>query len=462
MKLKPINLSTISHNIHRPIESVNMSKKEEPFDETSIEVLPEYTAILDALKEESQAIFVSGKAGTGKSTLIKYLVSKIDNCAVIAPTAIASVNVGGQTIHSFFSLPIKVLNPDESYNLKSNMKPVIKDLSLLIIDEISMVSPNIIDVMSNSLKKARGNDLPFGGVNMLFIGDLLQLPPIVNDEEVGVFFTHRYDSHYFYSADIFKKTDIIPVELTKVFRQKDEDFINILNHIRVNKNHAHYIDKLNQACFYNKRNSENAITLVTTNATAKTINERQLQEINQELMTFHATYTGILKQRKMHMPAPDILNLKVGAKIIFIKNGADGLYFNGSLGTIVGFKEEHLLIQLEDSKNIISVGKESWDKVEYKYNYETQKIESISLGSFTQYPLSLGWAITIHKSQGMTIEKINIDLGVRGAFAYGQTYVALSRCKTLEGITLNHPISLRDVKADPSILDFFSRLGFEF
>lgn len=460
MQLKAIDLSVISHEIHRPKKTVDMSKQKETFDENTIEILPEYTAILEALQVENQAIFVSGKAGTGKSTLIKYLVSKVENCAVVAPTAIAAVNVGGETIHSFFSLPVKVLNPDESYNLKSNMKPVIKDLGLLIIDEISMVSPNIIDVISNSLKKARNNELPFGGVSIVFIGDLLQLPPIVNDEEVGLFFTHRYESHYFYSADIFKEINIIPMELKKVFRQTDKNFINILNHIRVNHNHAQYIDQLNQKCLQHQNLNNDAITLVTTNAIAKAINEKKLKEINQDLITFNATYTGVLKQRKIHMPAPDILKLKIGAKIIFVKNDTNKLYLNGSLGTIVDFKNEHLLIQLNDTKNIISVGKESWDKVQYKYNYETQKVDSTCIGTFTQYPISLGWAITIHKSQGMTIDKINIDLGTRGAFAYGQTYVALSRCKALKGITLNQPIAMKDVRADPTILEFFNKIGF--
>ena len=462
MQLKTVNLSEISENIHRPKESINMYRKKEIFDEASIEILPEYTAILDLVKEENQAIFVSGKAGTGKSTLIKYLVSKIKNCAVIAPTTIAAVNVGGQTIHSFFSLPIKVLNPDECHPLKNNMIPVIKDLSLLIIDEISMVSPNVIDVMNNSLKKARKNELSFGGINILFIGDLLQLPPIVPDEEVGVFFTHRYNSHYFYSADVFKETGIIPIELRKVFRRTDKSFINLLNHIRINKHHHEYVELLNQKCYSDKIEKQtDTITLVATNATAKMINEKKLEENPNKLRTFNATYTGQLKQRKMNFPAPDILDLKIGAKIIFVQNSSDRLWFNGSLGTIVDFKDEHILIQLDNSKNIVTVARESWDKKEYTYNYDTRKIESKGLGAFTQYPISLGWAITIHKSQGMTIEKLNIDLGVRGAFAYGQTYVALSRCKTLEGITLKRPIKLSDVKADPAILEFFKKLGFE-
>ena len=462
MPLVTVDFSKISENIHRPKESVNMNKKKEVFDEASIEILPEYTAILGLVKQENQAIFVSGKAGTGKSTLIKYLVSKIKNCAVIAPTSIAAINVGGQTIHSFFSFPIKVLNPDEYYNLKSNMLPIIKDLTLLIIDEISMVSPNVIDVMNNSLKKARKNKSPFGGINILFIGDLLQLPPIVPDEEVGVFFTHRYNSHYFYSADVFKEIGIVPIELRKVFRQTDENFINILNHIRINKHHHEYIKLLNQKCYFDKIDKEtDTITLVATNATAKMINEQKLEENPNKFMSFKATYTSQLKQRTVRFPAPDILDLKIGAKIIFVQNSSDGLWLNGSLGTIVDFKDEYILIQLDDSKNIVTVARESWEKREYTYNYDKRRIESKLLGSFTQYPLSLGWAITIHKSQGMTIENLNIDLGARGAFAFGQTYVALSRCKTLEGITLKRPIKPSDVKADPSILEFFKQLGFE-
>ena len=463
MQIKKVNLSDISEEINRPKQDVDLSENKQDkndFDIDSIEVLPEYEFILKALEQKSTAIFVSGKAGTGKSTLIQYIVAKLEKCAVVAPTAIAAINVRGTTIHSFFSMPPRILNPDEDFPLRSNMVPVIEDLSVLIIDEVSMVSPNMIDVMNNSLKKARKSSLPFGGVSIVFVGDLLQLPPIVNDKDVGIFYTHRYNSQYFYSADIFKELDIIPIELTKVFRQKDEAFIDILNHIRTNNNHRESVALLNRECYLEKKEELNDnISLVTTNAMAKTINEKKLEAIDAELMTFEANYTGQLKQNQVQFPAPDILNVKIGAKVVFVKNNKP-LWLNGTLGTIVGIEDGFLLIQIGETKNIVSVGMETWDKVKYKYNYETRKIESVSIGSFTQFPITLGWAVTIHKSQGMTIEELNIDLG-NGAFAFGQTYVALSRCKTLKGITLLKPISMSDVKADPAVLEFYNRLGFD-
>jgi hypothetical protein len=256
MEIKKVNLSDISEEINRPQQDVDLSEnkqKKDKFDIDSIEILPEYEFILKKLEENGAAIFVSGKAGTGKSTLIHYIRVKLEKCAVIAPTAIAAINVGGTTIHSFFSMPPRILNPDEDFPLRSNMIPVIEDLSVLIIDEVSMVSPNMIDVMNNSLKKARKNKLPFGGVSIVFVGDLLQLPPIVNDKDVGVFYTHRYNSQYFYSADVFKELEIIPIELTKVFRQKDEEFIQILNHIRTNNNHSESVTKLNKECYLEKQ-----------------------------------------------------------------------------------------------------------------------------------------------------------------------------------------------------------------
>lgn len=462
MDLKKVNLSQISKEINRPKQDTDLSLGKQAiddFDIESIEILPEYKLILNELEQKNTIIFVSGRAGTGKSTLIHYIRAKLDKCAVVAPTAIAAINVGGTTIHSFFSMPPRVLNPDEDFPLRSNMVPVIEDLSVLIIDEISMVSPNMIDVINNSLKKARKSDLPFGGVSIVFVGDLLQLPPIVNDKDVGVFYTHRYNSPYFYSADIFSEAEILPIELTKVFRQKDKEFIDILNHIRINNRHREAVARINRECYLDKLEKVNDnISLVTTNAMAKTINEKKLKEIAGDLLTFEAKYSGTLKQNQIHFPAPDILNLKIGAKIVFVKNNKP-LWLNGTMGTVVGIEDDFLLVQIDETKNIVSVGIETWDKVKYTYNYETRKIESVSIGSFSQFPITLGWAVTIHKSQGMTIEKLNIDLG-NGAFAFGQSYVALSRCKTLEGITLFKPISMSDVKADPTVLEFYNRLGF--
>lgn len=423
-----------------------------------IEVLPEYEFILQALQAGCPSIFVTGKAGTGKSTLIQWLCQQLQGCAIVAPTAIAAVNVRGDTIHSFFGLPPSHIDPDGNFIVKDRNRLVLENVKFLIVDEVSMALPNIVDAMSTILKKVRRNSIPFGGVPTIFIGDLLQLPPVVDNEELAVFYTHRYKTPFFFSADIFHDQQIIPVHLTKVRRQSDAEFIEALNHIRLNDDSRDSVALLNRRCFRDKPEGTPAgVYLVPTNAAAKTINTRELDALPGELHLYEAVVTGQIPVNKWKLPVPDRLELKLGARVIFLKNNKPQ-WINGDTGEVVGLEADHIRVKMHKGDNVVMVGKETWYKLKYTYNQQSKKIEQEQIGTFQQLPVALGWAITIHKSQGITLEHLTLDLG-GGTFASGQLYVALSRAKSIEGITLAKPIAMRDLKADPAVLEFYRLMG---
>lgn len=423
-----------------------------------IEILPEYEFILQALKAGCPSIFVTGKAGTGKSTLIQWLSQKLESCAIVAPTAVAAVNVQGDTIHSFFGLPPSHLDPDETFHPNAKARLIMENLKFLIIDEVSMVLPNVVDVMSNTLKSVRRNNLPFGGVPTLFVGDLLQLPPVVSTREETVYFSHRYRTPFFFSADVFQQQKIIPVNLANVRRQADAEFIGALSHIRQNNDCRDSVALFNRRCYRDKeRDAAVGIYLVPTNKAAKTINTRKLDLLPGSATIYEAVVTGDLLANRWKLPVSDRLELKIGAKIIFLKNKKPS-WINGDQGELVGLESDHIRVKKDGSDNVLIVGKETWQKLKYTYDYDTRKIEREVVGTFEQLPVALGWAITIHKSQGLTLDSLTLDLG-GGAFAEGQTYVALSRARTIDGITLSRPISMPDVRANPAVLEFYKQLG---
>lgn len=432
----------------------------EPDALSDVEVLPEYRFILEAVKAGCPAIFVTGKAGTGKSTLVHWLRSQLDSCAVVAPTAVAAANIQGDTIHSFFGLPPRLIDPDEKHPTTTKVRLVLENINCLIVDEVSMVLPNLVDTMSNILRSARGNDLPFGGVPVIFVGDLLQLPPVVSSPEESVYFSHRYPTPYFFSADIFKEQKIVPVVLTKVRRQADETFINALNRIRLNDDCRDAVALFNRYCYRDKPvDSLTGIYLVPTNRAARTINMRELDKLSEQVRLYEAELSGNVPANRWKLPVPDRLELKVGAKVIFLKNRKPH-WINGDIGTVVELDEDLIHIRKERSDNVVVVGRETWHKYKYTYDYQTRRVEAEIVGEFKQFPLAMGWAITIHKSQGLTLDNLTLDLG-GGAFAEGQTYVALSRSRTLDGIKLIRPIAMRDVRTDPIVLEFYRNLGID-
>lgn len=454
-------------DISRPIPNASPSSPgrrdkftSEPDALSEVEVLPEYRFILEAVKAGCPAIFVTGKAGTGKSTLIHWLRSQLASCAVLAPTAVSAANIQGDTIHSFFGLPPRLIDPEEKHPTNAKVRLVLENISCLVVDEVSMVLPNLVDTMSNILRGARGNDLPFGGVPVIFVGDLLQLPPVVSTPEESVYFSHRYLTPYFFSADIFQEQRIVPVVLTKVRRQADEDFIGALNRIRLNDDCRDAVAVFNRHCYRDKSSASAAgVYLVPTNQAARTINMRELDTLPDPVRLYEAEISGNVPGNRWKLSVPDRLELKVGAKVIFLKNRKPQ-WINGDIGTVVELDDEVIHVRKEQSDNVVAVSRETWHKYKYVYDYQTRRVEAEIVGEFKQFPLGLGWAITIHKSQGLTLDNLTLDLG-GGAFAEGQTYVALSRSRTLDGITLVRPISMRDVRTDPTVVTFYRDLGID-
>ena len=423
------------------------------------EVLPEYEFIKAAIEEgDPQPIFVTGEAGTGKSTLIHWLVKNLGECALVAPTAIAASNIHGSTLHSFFGLPPRHIDIDDELSAPAKNRVVMENMTCLVIDEISMVPPNLIDVIDHMLRKIRDPELPFGGVHVVMVGDLYQLPPVVKGKELEVYFTHRYKSPFFFSADVFKEkgAEFIPLVLSRVRRQKDEGLIKALSAIRSGIDFRESLGYFNRTC-YRDRDSALAseLNLVPTNRQATNINTARLNSIPGEEWVFDAEVTGNIQADDWKLLVPSKLRLKIGAKVIFLNNQAE--WINGDLGEVVGFGDSAIRVRKLSTDNVVSVPLHSWQKYEYSYSYEEKRITQSSVASFQQYPLNLGWAMTIHKSQGMTLDSYSIDLGT-GAFGEGQVYVALSRAKSIESIKLEQPIKMTDVKVHPVVQEFYGRL----
>lgn len=399
----------------------------------------------------SVSVFLTGKAGTGKTTFLKEIVRNTSKrCAIVAPTGVAAINAGGVTIHSFFQLPLCPYLPDvkelvTEYQLPENKRSLKKDrvkvlrtLDLLIIDEISMVRADIMDAMDSVLRRYRHNDSPFGGVQLLMIGDIQQLPPVVKDEERH-YMEMVYPSPFFFNAKAMRSLPYIVIELEKIHRQTDREFMDILNDFRGGKPSAETLARLNSRLNpkFEPPESERWIRLTTHNAQADRINESKMNALEGEENTFEANIDGTFPANAY--PADTALRLKVGAQVMFIRNDTSGQarYYNGKLGTI---KELGNLPVVEDLEgNLIEVDPETWENTRYEIDKPSGEIRAVVEGTFSQLPLRLAWAITIHKSQGLTFDRVIIDAGY--AFSFGQVYVALSRCRTLEGIVLSTKIT---------------------
>lgn len=456
---RPRNLSAIEQAIV-PERSTRQRKRftSEPDRLAGVEVLPEYEFILQAVRAGCPSLFVTGKAGTGKSTLIHWLRSQLDSCAVVAPTAVAASAVHGDTLHAFFGLPPRLIDPDEKHPVSAKVRLVLENIRCLIVDEVSMVPPNLVDTISNILRSARGDDRPFGGVPVIFVGDLLQLPPVVGTAEESVYFSHRYHTRYFFSADVFRQQPIVPVVLTQVRRQADAAFVDALNRIRLNQDCRDAVAMLNRDCFRDRPADRPAgVHLMPTNQAARTHNMRALDAIDAPVRLYEARLGGNVPANKWKLPVSDRLELKAGARVVFLKNRKPD-WINGDVGTVVGLEDDHVRVRKDATDNVLLVGRETWHKYRYTYDYQTRRVEAEVVGSFEQFPLALGWALTIHKSQGLSLDHLTLDLG-GGAFAEGQTYVALSRARTLEGITLARPIAMGDVRTDPVVVAFYQELG---
>lgn len=435
------------------------------FDPSQIDIdNPQFKNALDLVQFTNQSVFLTGKAGTGKSTFLKYICSTTKKKhVVLAPTGIAAINAGGSTLHSFFHLPFHPLVPDDSRFqgrrirefLKYNKEQVklIKQVELIIIDEISMVRADIIDFIDRILRTYSGcSRLPFGGKQLLFVGDVYQLEPVVTRDERDIL-QRFYDTPHFFSARVFREIQLVSIELTKVYRQNDSVFVNVLDHIRTNTASSHDLELLN-TCVEQDVSGEDGlfITLAARRDVVDHINQKNLLELEGSSMVFKGEIKGEFPESML--PTLFDLELKVGAQIIFIKNDQDHRWVNGTIGMITGIDEsgKYLYIHTDDGEDF-DVERAMWANVRYTYNEKEKKIEEEELGTFTQFPVRLAWAITIHKSQGLTFNRVAIDF-TGGVFAGGQTYVALSRCRSLDGLQLKKDITQSDVFVNPNIVRF--------
>ncbi|GAB3881604.1 helix-turn-helix domain-containing protein [Spirosoma agri] len=407
-------------------------------------------------------IFLTGKAGTGKTTFLHQIKqSNAKRLAVVAPTGVAAINAGGVTIHSLFQLPFGPLVPGSTQRetRKFNREKInlIRTLDLLVIDEISMVRADVLDGIDEVLRRYRNNTQPFGGVQLLLIGDMQQLPPVIRDDDWALLRPH-YDTGYFFGSKALQQTPYVSIELTHIYRQSDERFINLLNSIREKTVTRLQLDELNQHYIPNfqPKDTEGYITLSTHNTTAQQINSQKLESLRTKLHSFTAIVEGDFPTHAY--PTEAELDLKVGAQVMFIKNdiSRDKLYYNGKIGQVTDMEEGVIFVRSQQDGDEIAVYPADWTNTRYTLDPETKEIKAEPIGKFTQFPLRLAWAITIHKSQGLTFEKAIIDAS--GAFAHGQVYVALSRCKSLEGLVLRTPIPSHSIKTEQTLEDFHEQV----
>lgn len=451
--VKPVDIAELNKYVTHPtITESSIEKITNPLED--IIISPEYKSVESMINTGYPVIFVTGNAGTGKSTLIQYLRIVVKKrMVVVAPTGVAALNVGGATIHSFFKLPPKI-HEDDDIKLVYDRR-LYQKLELLIIDEVSMVRCDLMDSIDKFLRKNRNTDLPFGGVQLLLIGDLFQIAPVTPNQEMSVLQRKGYSSPYFFSSFSLQKSSFIPVELSFVYRQADDTFISLLNNLRIGENIEPSLKYINKCCFPNKEGSSE-LTLTCTNNRADEINMTELNKLPDKEFSFIGEFEGNFSYKEDTLPSPLNLKLKKGAHVMFTKNDVSKKWINGTLGIVRNIGEKSISVELIGRNNgqIYDVRKVTWET--YKYSYDNQKEQIIAnkVASYTQYPLMLAWAVTIHKSQGKTLENVLIELG-DGAFATGQVYVALSRCKSINGITLKRPIRRTDIKCDPLIKRFY-------
>lgn len=422
--------------------------------EKGIEINARFAEALHLMEETGQNIFITGRAGTGKSTLLEHFRSITrKRIVVLAPTGVAAVNISGQTIHSFFGFRPDVTVEKVRKGARKNASPIYNKLDTIVIDEISMVRSDLLDCVNEFLKvNGKIPGTPFGGIQMIFIGDLYQIPPVVTGQEREIF-KEYYSSEYFFDAKAFQNMEVAFLELEKIYRQTDRDFIHLLNKIRNKTIAGKDIEEINRRVIGDNRELPGeVIYLTTTNAMAEEINKAELNKLPGISSVFTAEISG--KVDKKYYPAEEMLQLKEGAQVMLLNNDAEGRWINGTIGLVGKIRKDRLEIKLFDG-NTETVKPFKWNINRFFWDKEAGSVASETVGAFKQYPLKLAWAITIHKSQGKTFDQVAVDLG-RGAFASGQLYVALSRCRSLKGVYLKRKVRESDVRIDWRIVKFMT------
>lgn len=454
---------TIDHLLS--LDTVQFENKGEVID---LQITDEFKVGLEILEKTDNSLFITGKAGCGKSTLLNLFVKHTNKrTAVLAFTGLAAINVGGETIHSFFKLPLGFLDYTKFNNKREKLKQKLNSVDVIVIDEISMVRADMIDAMDKMLKVHRDSQKPFGGVQMIFMGDLHQLPPII-DKEMGKVYYQEYKTPFFFSAHLFREYKLPYLNLAKIFRQKDQKFIDALNSVRErNSNLFPSLEVINENILRDKvalakqMIRDETVCITTTNKKSKQINDYFLSKLKTKDFTFHAKIKGDFDEKSY--PTEEKLVLRLGAKVMAIRNDVNKFYVNGDIGIVTHLDHEKIRVKFRD--NEVFIDKATWEKYVYeKVEKETDDedengnkkytLEKKVTGEFIQFPLKLAWSVTIHKAQGQTYNKVFIDFG-NGTFTSGQAYVALSRCRSLEGMMLNQEIQVTDVKLDESIGEFY-------
>ena len=427
-----------------------MEKEEFTFDPTNFEQQKAF----DLVANTNTSLFITGKAGTGKTTFVKRIQTEINkNFLVLAPTGIAALNVGGQTMHSFFGFPLEIIGPTTHMEVSLAKRRVLEKTDTIIIDEASMVRADMVDGMDRFLRSLTYSHLPFGGKQVVFVGDLFQLPPVYKQgtaDEAILRDLYGNGTPYFYKAYALKRMNLPKIEFQKVYRQKDQPFLDILDRMRVGENMPVDFEIINEYVSADDKVGDYSVTLTAYNRVAESINEMRLEEIEAEEFCYEGDLDG--KFKIQDAPVPVKLNLKVGAQVIFCRNDYSRGVVNGTIAIISKLADDQIVVVLENGETI-NVGKVVWESKESVYNEKTRKVESKVVGNFTQYPLKLAWAITINKSQGMTFDRMHFDL-TRGTFAPGQAYVAISRMRSLEGLTLSNKLCSYHIKPNAEIRAF--------
>ncbi len=421
----------------------------------------ELAALFHQMEFAGESLFVTGRAGTGKSTLLNYFrKNTLRKHVVLAPTGLAALQVGGSTIHSFFGLPLRpLLKNDPEIRAWGRGHPrlkIVRKMDTLVIDEVSMVRADVLEAIDQSLRLNMKTDTPFGGKQIILIGDIFQLPPVVNQAtEMRVDDEDPYYSPYFFSSDAFWQCRPKVVQLNHVFRQADESFIYLLNRIRTGIAGPEDLDELNSRFDPNPVNDEFTVMLTSVNTLADLENQRRLMELPGSIFTYKGTVEGNFPQRIF--PVPAILQLKRSAQVMMVRNDLQGRWVNGSIGVVDELSDNEIIVRFPNGDRH-AIDPLVWENKNYAWDRSSNNVTFNIEGTYRQYPIKLAWAMTIHKSQGLTFDRVVIDVG-RGAFAHGQLYVALSRCRTLNGITLKTPLRTSDIIVDEAVEYFAGRVG---